>query len=467
MNTKKNGQENLKKMQKWIADNRKTWLEEYQTFLRFPSISSEPHYKQDVINCAQWLSDYLKEMNFEVELWKTNGHPVVFASNLRAGPDKPTLLIYNHYDVQPVDPIEEWISPPFEPQIRDGQVYARGAQDNKGQCFYVIQALKLLQDTTGSLPINIKLIIEGEEEHGSTALAELLPQKKKELKADYLAIVDLVLRRPHVPALTLGLRGLITLDVVVEGSATDLHSGCNGGIVPNPIHALIRLLGNMRDANGSITVPGFYDDVKDMSKEERSAVSFEFDEDEFHKQTGAFATGGETGFSPIERAWIRPTLEINGINGGYSGTGFKTVIPAKAIAKISCRLVPDQEPEKIKKLLKAYLEKNAPAGVKVKVTPHSGHGKPFRVSPNAALVKAFAKAFEEVFNHSCEFIYEGSTIPITVELSKVCGGETILFGLGLTTDQIHAPNEHFGLDRLEKGMLAVALGLLQLQISKN
>ena len=466
MKTKANPQTNLKKMQQWIDENRSNWIEEYKTFLRFPSISSESQYKQDVLNCAQWLSDYLTDLKFNAELWKTDGHPVIFASNLEAGPNQPTLLIYNHYDVQPVDPIEKWTSPPFEPEIRDGQVYARGAQDNKGQCFYVLQALKLLQEVTGKFPINIKLCIEGEEEHGSEALAALLPKKKKELKADYLAIVDLGLRKANIPALTLGLRGIITMDVEVEGSSTDLHSGSNGGIVPNPIHVLVQLLANMRNANGSITVPGFYDDVEAMSQEDRSKASFEFDEKEYYQQTGAYATGGEIKFTPRERAWIRPTLEINGINGGYSGNGFKTVIPAKAIAKISCRLVPDQQPDKIKKLLTDYFQKNVRPGVKVTVNPHPGQGKAVRVSANAKVVKAFAKAYEDVFNHPCEFIYEGASIPIVVDLAETCGGETVLIGLGLGTDQIHAPNEHFGIDRLEKGMLSIAQGILNLEGSQ-
>ena len=440
----------------WIDDHRPQWIEDFDTFLKFPSISSEPEYKQAMLDCSQWLVNYLKKLHFEVESWPTSRHPVIFASNMKAGPDKPTLLIYNHYDVQPVDPIEKWLSPPFEPIVRNGEVYARGAQDNKGQCFYVLQALKLLQEQSGSLPLNIKLCIEGEEEVGSAGLAHLLLQKKEQFKADYLAIVDLGLRKAKTPALTLGIRGIVTLDVEVEESKTDLHSGSHGGIVFNPIHALVQLLAGLRNEEGRITVPGFYKDVLDTSLEERSNVSFHFDSNEYQQQTGVFPTGGEREYSILERAWIRPTLEINGIQGGYTGTGFKTVIPAKAHAKISCRLVPDQEPSEIGELIAAYLKDKAPSGIHVSVQIHPGQGKAVRISPNAKIVKGFAKAFEEVFDMPCEFIFEGASIPIVPELAEACGGETILLGLGLVSDQIHAPNEHFGIDRLEKGMLVMA-----------
>ena len=446
----------LKAMQKWIEINRPQWLKEFMTFLSFPSVSSEPQFKQSVLECAQWLTHYLTHLQFKVESWSTLGHPVIFASNMNAGPDKPTLLIYHHYDVQPADPLEEWHSPPFSPSLRDGQIYARGAQDNKGQCFYVLQALKLLQEQTGSLPINIKLCIEGEEEIGSAGLAAILHQKKEQLQADYLAIVDLGLRKAKIPALTLGIRGIVTLDVEIQGSHTDLHSGSHGGIAPNPIHALVQLLASMRDDKGFIAIPDFYKNVRDMSLEERSRVSFDFNADEYQQQTGASPTGGEIQYSVLERAWIRPTLEINGIYGGYTGKGFKTVIPAKAFAKISCRLVPNQEPGEIGNLIASYLKENAPPGIRVTVHIHPGQGKAVRISPNAEIVKAFAKAFEEIFAAPCEFIFEGASIPIVPKLAEACGGETILLGLGLTTDQIHAPNEHFGIDRLEKGMLVMA-----------
>lgn len=452
----------LSSMRQWIQTHQEEWLKDYIAFLSIPSVSSEASYQKEMDRCARWLIDTLKSLHFHVEMWPTGRHPVIFASNLDAGPDKPTLLIYNHYDVQPPDPLEAWDTPPFEPSIRDGSVYARGAQDNKGQCFYVLQALKLLLDCKGKLPINIKLCIEGEEEIGSAGLAEILTEKKEQLSADYLAIVDLGLQRPDVPALTLGMRGIVTMDVTLQGSRTDLHSGSHGGIVINPIHALVELLATLRDESGRVAVLGFYDDVVEMSKEEISHIHFDFDIKEYKKQTGAEPFGGEKKYSVLERAWLRPTLEINGISGGYTGDGFKTVIPAQARAKISCRLTSDQDPEKIGELIAAHLRRNTPSGISIVVNVHPGTGRAVRVSPEAAVVKAFAKSFEEVFGKPCTFILEGASIPITAKLSAACGGETLLLGLGLTTDQIHAPNEHFSLDRLEKGMLIMALAIEQL-----
>ena len=454
----------LQAMNAWIDTQRSRWMKDFFQFLSFPSISADPKNKQDILNCVNWLAAYLKEMNFDVELWPTPGHPVLFASHDKAGPNRPTLLIYNHYDVQPVDPLEEWLSPPFQPTLREGQVYARGAQDNKGQCFYVLQALKLLQDQTGSLPINIKLCIEGEEEMGSMGLSQVLSNKKKQLKADYLAVVDCGLNNADDPAVTLGMRGIVTLDIEVQGSKIDLHSGSHGGIVPNPIHALVQLLARLRDAKGKITIPGFYAEVVDISSEERDLVSFQFDLDDYNEHTGASSEGGEKDYSPLERAWIRPTLEINGIQGGYAGKGFKTVIPAKAHAKISCRLVPNQHPAQIGELVASFLRNNAPPGVEVAVQVNLGQGKAIRASPKAPIVQSFAKAFEEVFGKPCAFIFGGGSIPITTELAEACEGEVILLGLGLDTDQIHAPNEHFGLDRIQKGILIMASAIQNLSL---
>lgn len=455
-------QVDLKRMKEWISKNKSLWIEQFYTFLRFQSVSSELEHQKSVLECAEWVVQFLKELGFETELWPTKGHPVIFASDRTAGPHQPTLLIYNHYDVQPADPLDEWDSPPFEPTLKNGEVYARGAQDNKGQCFYVLQSLKMLKKLTGSLPINIKLCIEGEEEVGSSGLASILKEKKEKLKADYLAIVDLGLHRPTTPSLTLGIRGIVTMDVELQGSTTDLHSGAHGGIVANPIHALTALLASLRDSKGKITIPGFYQNVKEITKQERSQISIDFNEKEYFNQTGASPAGGESEYSALERAWVRPTLEINGICGGYTGKGFKTVIPAKAFAKISCRLVPDQEPEEMGKLVKDYLESHSPSGTKVSVHLHQGQGKAVRVAPHAKVVKSFSKAFEEVFGSPCEFIFEGGSIPIVSELAKASGGETILLGLGLITDQIHAPNEHFGIDRLEKGILIIALAMQSL-----
>lgn len=442
-------------------------VQDFYTFLSFPSVSSEPQYKQQLLECADWIKGYLKNLDFHVELWPTSGHPVIFASYNKAGPNAPTLLIYNHYDVQPVDPIEEWTSPPFTPTARNGEIFARGAQDNKGQCYYVLQALRLYLSLHGSFPINIKLCIEGEEEMGSPGLSHVLKTKQKELKADYLVIADLGLRDPKVPAVTLGLRGLVTFEIELTGSHTDLHSGSHGGIVINPIHALVELLAGVRDAKGKITIPGFYDAVVEIPPEERTKVSFNFDVAEYQTSVGAYPAGGEKEYSVLERAWTRPTFEVNGIHGGYTGKGFKTVIPAKAFAKFSCRLVPNQDPQKIGELVANYLKTSAPQGVEVNVKVHPGGGKAIRVSSSAKIVEAFSKAFEEVFEMPCEFIFEGASIPIATELAETCGGEVILVGLGLTTDQIHAPNEHFSLKRIEQGIQIISRAIELLGTNKN
>lgn len=431
-------------------------LRDYFTFLKFKSISTDPEYAGEVFRCADWLFKYLQDIGFKVDLWPTNGYPTLFASHMGAGPDKPTLLIYNHYDVQPVDPLEEWKSPPFEPTVRNGQVYARGAQDNKGQCFYTIQALKALLERDQKLPVNIKLIIEGEEESGSNGLAKILDKHQQELKADYLAIVDVGLRDPNTPSVTLGVRGLVTLDVIVQGSSTDLHSGSHGGLAYNPLHALVDLLAKLRDDSGKITIPNFYKNVGPITEEEKAPLSLKFDLKQYESTYGIPPTGGEKALSPLERNWLRPTLEINGISGGYSGVGFKTVIPAKAQAKISCRLVPNQDPQKIGALVAKYLEENAPLGVKVEVHIHPGGGKAVRAGSSSKIVQAFARAFGEVFRAPCEYIFEGASIPIVTQLASVSQAEVVLVGLGLGDDQIHAPNEHFGLDRVERGFIIMA-----------
>lgn len=436
--------------------HRKEIIDDYFTFLRFQSVSTDPAYVPQVKACAEWLKAYLQKIGFDVQLWPTSGHPTLFATHLKAGPNKPTLLIYNHYDVQPVDPLEEWHSPPFEPTVRDGQVFARGAQDNKGQCFYTIQALKALIERDGKLPVNVKLCIEGEEEAGSTGLGQILAQKQKELKADYLAVVDMGIRDAHTPTIVLGIRGIVTMDVTLKGSNTDLHSGTHGGIAYNPIHALVELLAQLKDPSGKVAIPGFYDQVQVVSDKEKKHLSMDFDAAGYEKTFGIKPTGGEKEFPPQERASLRPTLEINGISGGYSGVGFKTVIPAKAHAKISCRLVPNQEPKAIGKLVADFLKKKAPPGVSVDVHLHSGGGKAVRVSSSSKVVQAFAAAYSDVFGKPCEFIFEGGSIPVIPELSAASQSEAVLLGLGMSDDQIHAPNEHFGLDRLEKGFLIMA-----------
>lgn len=445
----------IEELKKEYEKNEKEILEDFFTFLKFQSISSEPEYKEEMKLCANWLVNYLKNLKFNTEIWETSGHPVIFAENLNAGPEFPTLLIYNHYDVQPVDPLDLWVSDPFEPQIRDGQIYARGAQDNKGQCFYTLQALKSLLKPDGSLPINIKLCIEGEEECGSHGLSSCLQEKAEKLKADYLAIVDLGISSLNNPSITLGIRGIITMDVEIKGAKADMHSGSNGGLLYNPNHALVEILARLRDSNGHIQIPKFYDDVVLLSEDEKALVSWDFDVAKYRSMFGVFPTGGEKNYLPLERNWTRPTLEINGISGGYSGSGFKTVIPSSASAKISCRLVPNQDPEKIASLIKDFIESEAPDGVTVSVHLHHG-GKAMHSNQNSKVVQAFKEAYSEVFNKPCVFVYEGASIPVVTNLKIAAQAEVVLVGLGLPSDCIHAPNEHFGIDRLKIGFLTIA-----------
>jgi len=452
--------EALKELKALYAQHKNAALEEFYTFLKFPSVSSEAEHRSDIRACVTWLQEYVAAMGFQTELWESEGHhPVLFASAKALQAGQPTLLIYNHYDVQPVDPLELWASPPFAPEVREGEVYARGAQDNKGQCFYVLQALKLLHAKWGALPINIKLCIEGEEECGSAGLSALLSHKRQELKADYLAIVDLGIQAADQPGLTMGLRGIATMDIELSGSKGDLHSGSHGGLAYNPIHALVELLSKLRDPQGKIAIPEFYAEVKELSENEKSKLALNFDSATYEATFGIKATGGERQYPPLERNWLRPSLEINGIWGGYTGTGFKTVIPAKAYAKLSCRLVPDQDPEKTMRKVVQFLCDHLPEGLSLKTHIHAGFGRAVYSKMSSPLVTAFDTAMQEIYGKKCEYIFSGATIPIVTELAAASGGDLILLGLGLPDDNIHAPNEHFGLDRLEKGCLMMARGI--------
>jgi len=432
-----------------------TLLDEYFAFLRFRSISADPVHLHDLQACAQWLELLLSESGLDVELWDKDKAPIVFASDMRAGPEQPTLLLYNHYDVQPVDPLALWHHDPFSPKKEGNLIYARGAQDNKGQCFYVLSALRLYLQLNKKFPINIKWIIEGEEESGSSGLYNILKEKKEALQCSSLLIVDLGMRKPHLPSITLGTRGLTSLDIEVQGTQGDLHSGMHGGVAYNPLHALVELLASLRDSRGRIQVPGFYDDVASLKAEELAHINLNFDEVEYEEQFGEEPTGGEKSFSPIERLWLRPTVEINGLSGGYQGPGGKTVIPSKAMAKISCRLVPHQDPQKIASLLSNYFKSMAPRGTSVTVTVHEGMGKPVRTSANSKVAKALETALKEVFWQQPEYILEGASIPIVSAFAESFDAEIGLFGLGLPSDNIHAPNECFGWDRIEKGFLTI------------
>lgn len=448
----------LDELRKKYASEKAEILKDYFQFLRFQSIATDPAFKTEVSACADWLMSYLQKIGLKVEMWPTQGAPTLFATHKHTDKKASTLLIYCHYDVQPVDPLNLWTTPPFEPTIREGNVFARGAVDDKGQCFYTIAALKALLEHN-KLNCNLKFLIEGEEESGSRGLFGLLKQKKAELKADHVLIVDSGLQQAGKPAITLGVRGICTMSVTLKGSHFDLHSGVHGGIVYNPNRALCELLASLHDDNGRVTIPGFYDAVKPLSPQEKEELNFSFDLKQLQTHFGAAAIGMERGFTPLEAAWLRPTIEYNGISGGYAGAGFKTVIPALATAKVSCRLVPGQDPETIAQLVKKYLITKTPNGIAIDVTILPGGGKCVRSSPHSKIAQVMAQAYTEVFGQPCAKILTGGSIPIAADLAETSGGEILFVGVYLPEDQIHAPNEHFSLDRFEQGYLTIYRGL--------
>lgn len=449
---------NVNFLKNYFDKNKTQLLDDFFTFLRFESISTDSAYKSQVLDCANWLAKYIKDSGMQVELWDTVRYPVIFAEWKDTSKDLPTVLIYFHYDVQPIDPIELWTSPPFEPTLRDGEIYARGAMDDKGQAFYVIAALKALLEKDGRLPVNVKLCIEGEEECGSQGIKSVLEQKASQLRADHFFVVDLGIHAMDKPAVTLGIRGICTFSVELKGSSTDLHSGTHGGVAYNPLHALVDILAKMRAPDGKILIPGFYDDVETLTKEEKSQLDLSFDLEEYKQFFGGLPNGGEKSFSPIESSWLRPTLEVNGIGGGYSGEGFKTVIPAKASAKISCRLVPNMNPDKISKSVIDFIKSNVPEGMEVNIHA-DGQGAALRTPLDTPGVKAVKQAFEEVTKHTTSYILSGGSIPIAEKLANAASAKTVLFGYGLPGDNLHAPNEHFGVERIKLGMATVGRAL--------
>ena len=444
----------VEQLKKWYMDHYDETLKDFFTFLSFPSISTDPNYEKYSRSTADWLCNFMNKIGLEATLWETPGLPVVFGADLKAGKDRPTLLIYHHYDVQPVDPMDLWKSDPFKPVIRDNQVFARGAADNKGQCFYSLTALKAFLELAKELNFNIKVFIEGEEESGGRGTAAILRQKEKELKADHLLVVDFDIPNRTTPAINLGMRGLVALNVECANSSIDLHSGVHGGIALNPNRALATLLSGMWDRNGRVKIPHFYEDVRPLPTEHMPLVDMTFDLEQYQKSFGVKAFCPEEGFSIKESNGLRPTLEINGMWGGYTGQGFKTVIPAKAYAKISCRLVPDQDPEKIAKAIVEYFKNEAPKGIEIKVDLHHG-ALAYRNTFDSFIVKTAALAYEEIFGKPCKYLFCGASVPIVVDLVRASKAEVAMIGVGLADDDYHAPNEHFGLDRFELGYLTI------------
>jgi acetylornithine deacetylase/succinyl-diaminopimelate desuccinylase-like protein len=418
--------------------------------LRFPSVSTDPRHGGDVRNCALYLVDMLAGMGFTAELFATPGHPVVFAQWL-GKPGAPTVIYYGHYDVQPPDPLELWESPPFEPTIRDGAVYARGACDDKGQVFAHIKAWEALLATTGQLPINLKVILEGEEECGSAHLADFLSSQRDRLTGNVVVVSDTAMFAPHTPTVCYGLRGLSYIQINVVGPCRDLHSGAFGGGVDNPINALCHMIGALKSPEGHVRIPGFYDDVRGLSDAERhEQAALPFDEQAFLTEAGTIPHG-EQGYSTLERICARPTLDCNGIWGGFTGVGAKTVLPSQAHAKISMRLVPNQRPEDVNEKIVRYLRDIAPATVKVDIDVMYGSA-PSITTRDSPYVRAASRALESVFGRPPVFVREGGSIPVVADFKRILGLDTMLVGFGLATDRIHSPNEKFDLDNFRWAM---------------
>ncbi|UFH57377.1 dipeptidase [Spirosoma sp. KNUC1025] len=438
-------------MTTYLETNKQRFLDELLDLLRIPSVSADSSFKGDVRRAAEFVKDKLAAAGLDnAQLYETPGHPVVYAEKI-VDPARPTVLVYGHYDVQPADPYELWNSPPFEPTIRNERIYARGACDDKGQFYMHIKAIEAMLATDG-LPCNVKVMIEGEEEVGSDHLGTFVVENRDMLKADVILISDTSIISNETPSLETGLRGLSYVEVQVTGANRDLHSGVYGGGVANPINVLCEMIASLHDENGRITIPGFYDNVVDLSSEERAELAkAPFDLDEYKRDLAINDVMGETGYSTIERTSIRPTLDVNGIWGGYTGEGAKTVLPSKASAKISMRLVPDQTPDEITDLFTKHFTAIAPAGVTVQVTPHHG-GMPYVTPVDSVEFEAASKAFEDAWGKKPIPTRGGGSIPITALFEKELGIKSILMGFGLDTDALHSPNESYGLFNFYKGI---------------
>src|SRR5215204_2639456 len=440
----------------FINVNRDRYVDELKQYLAIPSISALPQHAADVRRAAEWTGEALKTAGLQnVRLIETPGNPVVYGDWLNA-PGKPTILFYGHYDVQPVDPVELWTSPPFEATVRDGEIYARGSADDKGQVFMHIKAVEAHLKQTGSLPLNIKFFIEGEEEVGSINLDDFVRSHKQELAADVVVISDSPMFDRGIPSICYGLRGLTYFQIDLRGTKSDLHSGSFGGAVANPAFVLATILAQMKDRGGRIKIPGFYDDVRDLTDEERAQWKrLPFNETRYRKELGAPKLFGETGFSTLERVWARPTFEVNGMLGGFTGEGAKTVIPAIAMAKVSMRLVPNQDPDKIAGLFETYVKKVAPKSVEVTVTRMHG-GKPWMTEFDNPFVQAAGRAIEKGFGKAPVFNREGGSIPVVATFQEILGLPSVLFGVGLPDENAHAPNEKLDLQNFHGGVIASA-----------
>jgi len=439
----------------YADDHQPQFLDELKTFLGIPSISTLPDRAGDVQRTAEWLADHMRSIGLEhVQVVPTAGHPVVLADWLHA-PGRPTVLVYGHYDVQPVDPLELWESDPFRPEVRDENLYARGASDDKGPFFAHLKAVEAYLRTEGALPVNLKIICEGEEEIGSPNLDPLIYARAAELAADLALISDTTILGPDQPSIVYGLRGLCYMEVEVTGPDHDLHSGQYGGAVHNPLQVLCEMIASLHDAQGRVTIPGFYDKVRPLSSEERAELArVPYEEDHLRQETGVPKSWGEAGYTIAERIGARPTLEVNGMIGGWTGPGSKTVLPARALAKISMRLVADQDPDEIDRLFTEHIRRIAPDTVRVEIRGLA-HGAPALVERDVPAMAAAARAYEAGFGVRPVFAREGGSIPVVATFQKALGIPTILLGLGLPDDRFHAPNEKFSLANFYRGIATI------------
>lgn len=443
-------------MKNYIEANKERFLAELLDLLRIPSISADSKYKDDVRKAAEFIADKIQSAGADfVEICETAGYPIVFGQKI-IDESLPTVLVYGHYDVQPADPLNLWDSPPFEPVVKDDKIYARGACDDKGQVYMHLKAFETMM-ATNTLPCNVKFMIEGEEEIGSDNLGTFVKANKERLSADVILISDTAIIANDIPSIDVGLRGLSYLEVEVTGANKDLHSGVYGGAVANPINVLSKMIASLHDENNQITIPAFYEDVVELTEAQREAMAeTPFSLEDYKKDLGIEEVRGEAGYSTLERASIRPTLDVNGIWGGYIGEGAKTVLPSKAFAKISMRLVPNQQSDKITELFTKHFQSIAPAGVTVSVRPHHG-GEPYVTPTDSKEYRAAEKAMEESFGKKPVPTRGGGSIPIVALFEKELGLKTVLMGFGLDSDSIHSPNEHYGLFNFYKGIETIPL----------
>ena len=440
-----------------LRANRDRHLDELKDWLRIPSVSAKSEHRDDTARAADWLAERMREAGLRtVEVIPTAGHPVVLGEWRGAPEGAPTLLVYGHYDVQPAEPLDEWTSAPFEPEVREGNLYARGSVDDKGQVYLHLKAVEALLAANGTLPANVVFLVEGEEEIGSPNLAGFLRENAARLACDAVMISDTTMFAPGLPSITTGLRGLAYMEVRVQGPATDLHSGAYGGAVVNPANALARIISALHDAEGRITIPGFYDRVRELTAEQRDAISrLPFEEENLRREVGAPKLGGEAGYGPLERIWARPTLDVNGLLSGYTGEGAKTVLPARAMAKISMRLVPDQDYREVERLFTEHVRSLAPEGVTVEVEPLHG-GQPWHAEGGGPVFDAAARALEQAYGRAPVFIREGGSIPIVQAFQETLDAPVLLIGFGLPGENAHAPNEWMSLDNFHRGAEAIA-----------